>query len=226
MMFCLLLSLFSTASSFWNFQTLLKYGRNDQLNMVSTVTGKQKQLIKLKERYTGRYDLTSVTEDADDAITSYDFFAQADEEEVDPPKAGQTITGSVIEMDDNGALIEIGGKMSGYIPLKEVSLRTLKHVNEVLEIGQEVTGEVLGTLKGMPVVSLRTAQLITAWDEILKVRAADTSFETEILEVNKGGAVCDAFGLKAFLPGSHMVGMQADASSIGVKIMVLLLLFL
>jgi len=41
---------------------------------------------------------------------------------------------------------------------------------KVLEIGQEVTAEVIGTLKGMPVISLRNAQLCIAWEEIMKVR--------------------------------------------------------
>ena len=41
---------------------------------------------------------------------------------------------------------------------------------------------------------------------VFQVRAADAVFETKVLEVNKGGAVCSAFGLKAFLPGSHFVG--------------------
>eukprot|EP01036_Dinobryon_divergens_P047177 gene47177-63199_t len=122
-------------------------------------------------------------------------------------------------MDDDGALLEIGGKMSGYLPLKEAALIPIKHVNTVIEIGQSVTAEVIGTLKGMPVISLRAAQLISAWENILNTRATDAAFEVEVLEVNKGGAVCNAFGLKAFLPGSHFLGVP-DSSMIGNKIMV------
>ena len=85
-------------------------------------------------------------EEADDEA-NYESFLAADEEEVDPPKNGQTITGTVIELDDNGALLEIGGKMSGYLPIKEASLVTVKHMNEVLKVGEEVTAEVIGTLK-------------------------------------------------------------------------------
>jgi len=148
-----------------------------------------------------------------------DYFKEADAEEVDPPKVGQTITGSVIEIDDNGALLEIGGKMSGYLPIKEAALIPIKHMNEVVEIGQDITAEVIGTLRGMPVISLRTTQLISAWEEVLKVRASDESFEVKVLEVNKGGAVCSAFGLKAFLPGSHFVGVP-DEGLIGTQLTV------
>ena len=41
----------------------------------------------------------------------------------------------------------------------------------------------------------------------------------QVLEVNKGGAVCDVFGLKAFLPGSHFTGVP-DESIVGQTIRV------
>jgi len=178
--------------------------------------GSAKTFEKTKAKYDGRLDLVSMV-DEDEGLNN--FFLEADAEEVDPPKVGQTITGSVIEMDDNGALLEIGGKMSGYLPIKEAALIPIKHMNEVVEIGQSITAEVIGTLRGMPVISLRSTQLITAWEEVLKVRAADSSFAVKVLEVNKGGAVCSAFGLKAFLPGSHFLGV-ADESLIGTSITV------
>jgi small subunit ribosomal protein S1 len=183
------------------------------------VNSPKAQVLKyVKDRSEGRDDLDLFFEgdaaEADSETASYDDFQSADSIETNPPKVGETITGTVIEMDDNGALLSITGKMSGYLPLKEASLIPIKHVNMVVNMGDEVTAEVIGTLKGMPVISLRTAQLVTAWEEILKVRADDESFEVKILEVNRGGAVCDAFGLKAFLPGSHYLGVP-DESIIG-----------
>lgn len=145
--------------------------------------------------------------------------AEADEEEIDPPKKGETVTGVIIEMDENGLWIEIGGKMSGYLPVKEASLSPLKNLNGLFEVGQSITGEMVGTLKGVPVISLRSAQLAVAWQEALKVRAADESFNVKVLEVNRGGVVCDAFGLKAFLPGSHFIG-TADGSLVGTALKV------
>lgn len=183
------------------------------LSMVATFAKKISHLDKIKERYSGRPDIDSDAEENAD-ISSYDSFVEADKEEVDPPVKGQIITGTVIEMDDNGALLEIGGKMSGYIPIKEAALIPVKHVNAVLEIGQSVTAECVGTLKGMPVLSIRASQLVFAWENILNIRASDTPFDVKVLEVNKGGAVCAAFGLKAFLPGSHFLGVP-DESLIG-----------
>jgi predicted RNA-binding protein with RPS1 domain len=188
--------------------------RKNQLSMVAVMDGKTAQLNRVKARYSGRGDMVSMIEEDSNDVETYNFFAEADEEETNPPKTGQTITGTIIEMDDNGALLEIGGKMSGYLPLKEASLIPVKHVNTLLEIGQEVTAEVIGTLKGMPVISLRAAQLVTAWEQALSMRATDATFEVKVLEVNRGGVVVAALGLKAFLPGSHYMGTP-DESIIG-----------
>eukprot|EP00607_Mallomonas_marina_P006437 CAMPEP_0182427222 /NCGR_PEP_ID=MMETSP1167-20130531/15989_1 /TAXON_ID=2988 /ORGANISM="Mallomonas Sp, Strain CCMP3275" /LENGTH=380 /DNA_ID=CAMNT_0024609301 /DNA_START=186 /DNA_END=1328 /DNA_ORIENTATION=- len=171
------------------------------------------KLNHIKERYGGRGEFDTIKDDDDD-IASYSSFSEADSEITNPPTKGEMITGVVIEMDDNGALLEIGGKMSGYLPLKEASLIPIKHVNTVMNVGDSITAEVIGTLKGMPVISLRAAQLIGAWEDILNTRANDESFDVKVVEINKGGAICDAFGLKAFLPGSHILGIP-DESLIG-----------
>ena len=82
------------------------------LNMVAVIDGKQRQLDMGKEKYAGRSDLVSMIDDAEDEVDSYTLFAEADDDEAAPPKTGQTITGTVIEMDDNGALLEIGDRKS------------------------------------------------------------------------------------------------------------------
>ena len=174
----------------------------------STLSAKNNNLNKIKERYTGRGDL--VVTDSEPDVVDYSMFAEADADESNPPTLGNVITGTIIELDDNGALLEIGGKMSGYLPVKEVSLMPVKNANSLLSVGQEITGEVIGTLKGMPVISLRSAQLVTAWEKVLELRSTDTAFEGEVIDMNKGGAVLNVFGLKAFLPGSHYLGNQED----------------
>lgn len=187
-----------------------------QVGSSRTVLGGMKAFVETKEKYNGRVDLTTMTEEKDDSdqILTDDVVAEAAENAMVPPKVGQMITGTVIEMDDNGALLQVGGKMPGYLPLKEAGLIPPKHVSEVVEIGQEITAEMIGTLRGMPVISFRTEQLVKAWENILEVRAKDEPFEVKVFEVNRGGAVCECFGLKAFLPGSHFLGVP-DESIIG-----------
>jgi small subunit ribosomal protein S1 len=179
--------------------------------VATRAVSKHRALEHAKGRLVGRLDIGSMSGETE---ADYQAFVEADKEEMDPPKNGQTITGTIIEMDDNGALLEIGGKMSGYLPVKEASLLPIKEVNSIFDVGQQVTAEVIGTLKGMPVLSLRSAQLAMAWEQVLNMRAADSVFEVKVLEVNKGGAICSFLGLKAFLPGSHYLGLP-DASLVG-----------
>jgi len=181
--------------------------------LVVPINERTKALNKVKDLYGGRLDLGSMS---DETEVDRQSFMDADSEEVDPPKIGQQITGTIIEMDDNGALLEIGGKMSGFLPAKESSLIPVKQVNTLFEVGQSLTAECIGTLKGMPVVSLRSAQLAEAWEHVLDIRAQDEAFEVTVIEVNKGGAICSYKGLKCFLPGSHYLGLP-DASIIGTS---------
>lgn len=221
LIYALFLSLITT-SVFGNvFQTAFVSFPSTKINSKSTATqlnvavvdsARTQKLNKIKAKTTGRYDLATMVDTNDDEAAL--MFADADSEEVDPPTVGQTITGRIIEMDENGALLEIGGKMSGYLPMKEASLIPIKDLSAYYQIGQEVTAECIGTLKGMPVISLRPYQLQAAWEKIIQMRAADVTFEVKVIEVNRGGAVCDAYGLKAFLPGSHS-SVQVDESMIG-----------
>ena len=79
------------------------------------VNSPKAQVLKyVKDRSEGRDDLDLFFEgdaaEADSETASYDDFQSADSIETNPPKVGETITGTVIEMDDNGALLSITGK--------------------------------------------------------------------------------------------------------------------
>ena len=131
----ILLSYVITADAFFTFPMNARSLAAQQVR-VSAAKG----LDTIKARYLGRDDLittTSVVEDAEeeeggeddeaeeeveeeDVAVDYADFLLADEQELDPPQRGQTLSGVIVEIDDNGALVEIGGKMSGFLPLKEV----------------------------------------------------------------------------------------------------------
>ena len=45
-------------------------------------------------------------------------------------KVGDKVVGTVYEVDDDGAYVEIGGKASGFVPLAECSFAKLKTVSQ------------------------------------------------------------------------------------------------
>eukprot|EP01033_Poteriospumella_lacustris_P013256 gene13256-9497_t len=121
-----------------------------------------------------------------------------------PAVAGQLVTGRILTVDDKGATLDFGGKMPAYLP--------------------EVTGEVLGFVRGVPIVSLRGIQLEEAWDRVAELARKELSFDVTILDVNEGGAIAEFHGLQCFLPGSQAIG-ALDASSVGANVTVKVLDF-
>lgn len=138
----------------------------------------------------GRVDLPGMLDGdvLDEQITRETMNKIFDEEEIavpNPAEIGELITGTILDVDDKGAIVDIGTKATGFIPAKEVSLIPVKDIRSILEIGQEITGEVLGVMRGMPVLSLRSAQLETAWNEVSRLAEEDGSFDITVLEVNE-----------------------------------------
>lgn len=67
--------------------------------------------------------------------------------------------------------------------LISLSVFSSHSISSVLEVGQEITGEVVGRLKGMPVVSLKSMQLEVAWDQLNAAKEADSPIDVVVLEV-------------------------------------------
>lgn len=178
-----------------------------------------KALKLAQEKYSWRGELPIMVDEEND-LHAEEIMERLVQEMEEPPRVGEQITGHVINVDDSGALLSIRGKMPGYIPIAEASLIPVRRMPESLAVGDTITAEMIGTLRGMPVLSLRNAQLIDAWGRVAAARNNDELFTVQVLEVNRGGAVCSAFGgLKAFLPGSHFLG-SADSSAIGRNVTV------
>lgn len=102
-----------------------------------------------------------------------------------PAVAGQVVTGRVLTVDDKGATLDFGGKMPAYLPVRELSLQSMRSALRCVSIGQEVTGEVLGFVRGVPIVSLRGIQLEDAWDRVAELAREELSFDVNILDVNE-----------------------------------------
>lgn len=136
---------------------------------------------------------------------------------------GDRLSGNVIEIDELGAYVEVGGKYSAFLPLEEASLDPdVSAMGEILSVGQSVTAEVIGTMRGRPVLSLRSALVSQAWEKVVKYKEEDTVVEVEIIEANPSGATGLLEGLVVFLPGSQVIGTP-DESMEGTRLQVKIL---
>ena len=116
---------------------------------------------------------------------------------------GDIVTGTVVSVDRDEVLVDIGFKSEGVIPLRELSIR--KHVNpaDIVAVGDSVEALVLDKEDedGRLVLSKKRAQYERAWGRVEELAQSGDTVEGPVIEVVKGGLIVD-IGLRGFLPAS------------------------
>jgi small subunit ribosomal protein S1 len=134
---------------------------------------------------------------------SADDFAAAIERTVFEFKEGDIVAGSVVRVDPDEVLVDIGYKSEGVIPSNELSIRNNADPSQVVNVGDEIEALVLQKEdeNGRLVLSKKRAQYERAWGRIEGVMAEGGSVHGTVIEVVKGGLIVD-IGLRGFLPAS------------------------
>ncbi len=116
---------------------------------------------------------------------------------------GQIVTGTVVKIDKDEVLLDIGYKSEGVIPSRELSIRNDVNPFEVVKMGEELEALVLTKedKEGRLLLSKKRAQYERAWGTIEKIKDAEGVVEGPVIEVVKGGLIMD-IGLRGFLPAS------------------------
>jgi small subunit ribosomal protein S1 len=134
---------------------------------------------------------------------SADDFAAAVERTVFEFKEGDIVAGTVVRVDPDEVLVDIGFKSEGVIPSKELSIRNSASPGEVVTVGDPIEALVLQMEdeSGRLVLSKKRAQYERAWGRIEKVMNEGGTVTGPVIEVVKGGLIVD-IGLRGFLPAS------------------------
>jgi small subunit ribosomal protein S1 len=116
---------------------------------------------------------------------------------------GQLVTGTVVKVDHDEVLLDIGYKSEGVIPSRELSIRNDVDPHEVVSLGDELEALVLQKedKEGRLLLSKKRAQYERAWGKIEEIKEADGMVAGPVIEVVKGGLIID-IGLRGFLPAS------------------------
>ncbi|MFN2363651.1 MAG: bifunctional 4-hydroxy-3-methylbut-2-enyl diphosphate reductase/30S ribosomal protein S1 [Halarsenatibacteraceae bacterium] len=127
---------------------------------------------------------------------------------------GQTVEGTVVEINDQGVYVDVNYKTDGFIPLRELSNSDVSDPHDVVSLDEEIKVVIL-TLEddeGNMILSKKRADQEVAWDEIEKIHENDEIIEAEVKKEVKGGLVADV-GLRGFIPASHVsIGYVEDLS--------------
>ncbi len=115
---------------------------------------------------------------------------------------GQVFDGTVVDINDEFVMVDIGYKQEGLVFAKEFRNYdgTLKiNVGDTISVYLEKLESSMGNL----VLSKDKAEILTAWDNILEACEQGKSVEGTVICKVKGGLSVD-IGVKAFLPGSQI----------------------
>lgn len=136
-------------------------------------------------------------QDFHSAIEKYDFNSEI----------GTKVTGTVFNVDNNGALVDITAKSSAFLPVREASIHNIKHVAEVgIQPGLREEFVIIGENEADDslILSLRLIQYDLAWERCRQLQAEDIVLKGKVVGANKGGVVAMVEGLRGFVPFSQI----------------------
>ncbi|MFD1360573.1 30S ribosomal protein S1 [Lentibacillus salinarum] len=115
---------------------------------------------------------------------------------------GDTVTGTVIKVEDKQVLVDIGYKTEGIVPIGELSSLHIETASDVAREGDSLTLYVKKMDDDDEVIlSKKAVDAEKAWETLEERYQNGDVFETEIKEVVKGGLVADV-GVRGFIPAS------------------------
>ncbi|AUS77632.1 30S ribosomal protein S1 [Actinoalloteichus sp. AHMU CJ021] len=137
-----------------------------------------------------------------DIGTEEDFLAAIDET-IKYFNDGDIVEGTIVKVDRDEVLLDIGYKTEGVIPSRELSIKHDVDPAEVVTVGDHVEALVLQKedKEGRLILSKKRAQYERAWGTIEALKEKDEPVKGTVIEVVKGGLILD-IGLRGFLPAS------------------------
>jgi small subunit ribosomal protein S1 len=116
---------------------------------------------------------------------------------------GQVVHGTVVRVDKDEVLVDIGYKSEGVIPVSELSIRRSVNPADEVSLGDEIDALVLTKedAEGRLILSKKRARFELAWKAIEAAHEAGDPVEGRVIEVVKGGLILD-LGVRGFLPAS------------------------
>ncbi len=116
-------------------------------------------------------------------------------------REGKIVTGTIIALDKEHVLVDIGYKSEGRIAINEFKDEH-NDININLGDSVEVMVEKWNDEEERVILSKEKAEQVKVWEDIKKTYDQDETIEGEILNRVKGGFTVD-IGVQAFLPGSQ-----------------------
>src|SRR5664280_995655 len=116
---------------------------------------------------------------------------------------GEVVHGTVVRVDKDEVLVDIGYKSEGVIPVSELSIRRSVNPADEVSLGDEIAALVMTKedADGRLILSKKRARFEIAWKAIEQAHEQGDPVTGRVIEVVKGGLILD-LGVRGFLPAS------------------------
>src|SRR3990172_5780406 len=116
---------------------------------------------------------------------------------------GEVVHGTVVRVDKDEVLVDIGYKSEGVIPVSELSIRRSVNPSDEVHVGEEIDALVMTKedAEGRLILSKKRARFELAWKAIEAASESGDPVTGRVIEVVKGGLILD-LGVRGFLPAS------------------------
>ncbi|TMK95480.1 MAG: 30S ribosomal protein S1 [Actinobacteria bacterium] len=116
---------------------------------------------------------------------------------------GEVVHGTVVRVDKDEVLVDIGYKSEGVIPVAELSIRRSVNPADEVSVGEQIDALVMTKedAEGRLILSKKRARFELAWKKIEEAAESGEPVVGKVIEVVKGGLILD-LGVRGFLPAS------------------------
>jgi small subunit ribosomal protein S1 len=123
----------------------------------------------------------------------------------DRPRRGQVCNATVLSVDENEVIVDLGCKRDGIVPRTDLELLDDAY-RDSLQVGEEVPVSVLAVSnrQGELVVSLNLGLAQQDWPRAQAMMESKETCETEVVDVNRGGIIVNFGRLHGFVPNSQL----------------------
>ena len=131
---------------------------------------------------------------------SHEELEHAYEESLNSVKDKEVIEGTIIALNKREAVVNIGYKSDGIIPVNEFRYNPDIKVGDKVEVFIENQED----RKGQLILSHKKARASRSWERVNAALENNEIIKGYIKCRTKGGMIVDVFGIEAFLPGSQI----------------------
>lgn len=127
------------------------------------------------------------------------------EETIKSLKKGEIFSGTVVRIDSDSVLVDVGQKSEGIIPRAELSHKEFSSPDEVLKVGDRIDVFVIQAddKEGNLLLSKKRADLEQTWLKVQKAFDDQAVIKATVVEKVRGGLLVD-LGFRGFVPASHV----------------------